>query len=293
MRLFRAEVVDAVTVAPTLRRVTLGGPDLREFVSTGVGDEFVRVIFPAEGTTEPVLPRLTAAGDAIDRSTVDYSLLRTYTIRRVLAEEGRVVIDIVMHGHGVGSAWAAAATPGDVVAITAPRALYAPPDDAAWQLLVADEAGLPALARIVELTADDRPTRAVVEVTESSRTLADLGHPRIRIDRLEGGNGGSASRLPDAVRAITLPDGPGYIWVAGEARAIRAIRRDLRQDRNLPTAMFTVAAYWTDQAEEWERRYRALDEETRRGLTEIWDDTERSRDEVEDDYYARLDRLGL
>ena len=70
------------------------------------------------------------------------------------------------HAGGVAGPWARTAQPGQVVYLTDARGWYAPPDDSAWQLLIADLTGLPALERIVEESARPRPGP-----TSSSRCL--------------------------------------------------------------------------------------------------------------------------
>ena len=45
-RIFRAVLVSSERLTPGLLRLTFGGPDLRDFVSTGVGDEYLRFLLP-------------------------------------------------------------------------------------------------------------------------------------------------------------------------------------------------------------------------------------------------------
>ena len=59
MAVYTAEVVATYDLSPTLRRVVLGGDGLAGYRTTGVGDEYIRLLFPAEGTTDPVLPTIT------------------------------------------------------------------------------------------------------------------------------------------------------------------------------------------------------------------------------------------
>ena len=51
------------------RRIVFGGDGLADYASTGVGDEYVRLLFPADGEERPVLPGI--AGKHLDYSTVD------------------------------------------------------------------------------------------------------------------------------------------------------------------------------------------------------------------------------
>lgn len=58
-------------LAPWLRRVVLGGAGLAGVESTGVGDECLRVMFPAAGETEPALPEAYEALDADTKAALD------------------------------------------------------------------------------------------------------------------------------------------------------------------------------------------------------------------------------
>jgi len=75
---------------------------------------------------------------------------RTYTVRRDVRGDARLVVDILMHGDGVGTAWASRVAEGDKVVLAHANSWYPPPATTDWQLLVADMAGLPALAAILD-----------------------------------------------------------------------------------------------------------------------------------------------
>ena len=142
MRAFHAEVVHAVDLSPSMRRVVFGGPGLTEFRSTGICDEYVRLLFPEDPWTRPELPGVID-GD-LDYGSIDLLRLRTYTVRDWDAGTGRLTIDFVVHPGGVAAGWALQAEPGQVVGVNSPTGLYDPPPTISWQVLVADLAGLPA-----------------------------------------------------------------------------------------------------------------------------------------------------
>lgn len=290
MRVYRAEVISAEDLSPTLRRIVLGGDGLAGYLSTGVGDEYIRLIFPADGAAEPVLPTVT--GDALDYGSIDLDLLRTYTVRDFDAERGRLTVDFVVHGHGVATTWARAARPGQPVGLNSPTGMYAPPDGVEWQILAADLAGLPALARLLQQTPDGVQTRVVVEVPGPADEIELPRRPRTTVTWVHGGNGRAPSRLDEIVRKLRLPDGVGYVWVAGETAALRAVRRYLRHELRLPSTGFKVVGYWTDAAEAWQERWDALDDATRDELEALWD-SDRDEEEIMDEYEERLIALGL
>ena len=290
-RIFRAEVVSVRRLTPVMTRVVLGGPELAQFRTTGVGDEYVRLFLPRPGEREPVLPFATATGWDYAEG-VEPGPLRTYTVRAVDPGAGTVTIDMVLHDGGVAAAWARSASPGDVVGLNSPDGLYAPPPDLAWQLLVADAAGLPAAARLLEQTPPGVRTRAVLEVPEPADRQHIPVHDDVEICWVYGGNGHRASCLDQVVRSFDRPSGPGYIWVAGETKAMRAVRRHLRHELRLPCAAYKVVGYWTLDNEAWMARYEALPETTRQELLQMWD-CDRDTEDIQDEWTARLESLGL
>lgn len=285
----RAVVVGVRQLTPGMARVTLGGDGLRSFVSTGVGDEYVHVLFPRPGEDQPVLPRDGAWRDEDGEPLPS----RHYTIRGHRSSPGEVDLDVVLHEGGIAGAWVREAAPGHVVALTEPRGLYDAPETVTLRHLLADETGLPAVARLIEQAPAGVRTRAVVELADTAHRLAIEHGPDTEVVWIRGGNGRGPSRLPDVVRGLDIPDdGSAYVWVAGETKALREVRRHLRQERGLASSAYCVIGYWTDKAEEWRARYEALDPAVRDELQRMWDD-DRPSEEIEDDYIARLESLGL
>lgn len=289
MRVVHAEVVEVVDLTPGMRRIVFGGPGLSDYASTGVGDEYVRLIFPAEPDGEPPLPDVLDSG--LDYATVDLDRLRTYTVRDHDPDSSRITVDFVVHDGGVAAAWALAAQPGQVVGLNTPTALYDPPDQTAWQVLVADYAGAPAALRIAEQTPGVR-TRLIVEVPDDEHRLPLPERTGLEVTWVIGGNGHGPSRLEEIVRAVPRPESDGYVWVAGESKAVRGVRKHLRHELGLPATAYKAVGYWIADAEAWRERYAALDEQTRLELDAIWE-TDRDEEEQEDEYEERLTQLGL
>jgi len=291
MQIYRAEVVHRAQLSPGMIRVTFGGPGLAEFRGTGVGDEYVRVFLPNEGEAEPTWP--FPKGDYWDYPDgVEPSPMRTYTVRRFDADRAQLTIDFVVHDGGVAATWAQRAEPGDVVGLNTPTGLYDPPADMAWQIVLADAAGLPAAARLLEQTAPGVRTRAVLEVPSAADRQEIAHHDDVDIVWVYGGNGHGQSRLEEILRSAELPAGPGYIWVAGETKAMRGARRYLRHELRLPSGAYKVIGYWIAKAEEWTARYEGLPAQTLAELSALWE-ADRDEEEIEDEYVARLEALGL
>ncbi|MFI2103938.1 siderophore-interacting protein [Isoptericola sp. NPDC019693] len=288
-RIHRAEVTAARRVGPGMVRVTFGGADLRDFPTTGVGDEYVRLFFPEDPDEIPRLPSVSERGWAF-ADGVKPSEARVYTIRRHAPEE--ITVDFVVHDGGIAAAWASQARPGQVLGINPPYGQYELPGTARRQILVADEPGLPAALRVAEQTAGLVPTTLVLEVRgEGHRMVADVDGASYRW--LCGtGNGQTPSQLEEALRRLDIGDDT-YVWVATEGRLNRAIRKYLRHGLGLPAGHYKCIAYWQDDSEAWRARYDELGEEFRDRIRTLWTDKERDSEEIVDDVQRMYEVAGL
>lgn len=280
-------------LSPGMVRIVFGGEGLDGFVSTGVGDEYFRVFFPAEGQHEPNLPFPTEDGYWDFADGVEPAPMRTYTVRGWDAEAAELTIDFVVHDGGVAAAWALNARPGDVVGVNTPKGLYDPPAEIEWQLLIADATGLPAAARLAENAPAGVRTRVVLEVSSPEDELDIRPADGVELHWVHGGNGHAPTRIEEILRASELPSGPGYVWVAGETKATRGVRKHLRHKLKLPASAYKVIGYWTENAEAWRERYDSLDEGTHARLMAMWDDDTRPTEDIEEAYEAELEKLGL
>lgn len=290
MRAFHAEVVDVIDLAPAMRRVVFGGPGLARFCSTGVGDEYVRVLFPADPWGRPELPKII--GDDLDYGSIDWDRVRTYTVRAWDPVARQLTIDFVVHPGGVGAEWALRARPGMVVGVNSPRGLYDPPASISWQALVADYPGLPAAVRLAEQAPEGVRTHLVLEIPHESARVPIAERPGVEVRWVVGGTGHVASRLEGVMRSLPKPGPDGYVWVAGETRALRGVRAHLRRGLGLPAGQYKAVGYWTADSERWYEAYEALDPQVRSELERLWD-SERPVEEIEAEYDARLTTLGL
>lgn len=255
MKTYTATVLSRRQLSAHLVTVTLGG--LGDYRSTGIPDEYIRVLIAPPGA-ELALPEIdekwvvTYPDGAVEPDS------RVYTIsdHRVVNGETQIDLDIAVHEHGVGSAWATSCQPGDVVGLIEPHGLYAAPADVPWQLLVADITGLPAVARILRgLSAQQQAVVHVVLTDPGDQialpSAADVDLTWQIVDR----DTDICDALSAAVTSRELPASDRYVWLAGEARSSRAVRRHLRRELGWPQADFYTCGYWQMDAEKWNARY--------------------------------------
>lgn len=234
-QILKAEVLSVERFTPSMVRIVFGGADIQQFSSTRFPDEFVRLLFPAGvGSSAPE----SAAGNVPGRF---------YTIRKHHRQSKRFTIDFACHEGGIAGQWCIAAKAGDTLGICNPGYRFEVPDDAEWILLIADITGLPAVGRTLEELVPSRRIIAHVEVPHESdrqeiETVSDVtlhwhetfGQP----DR--------PTQLLDIARSVKLPDGSGYIWIAGEATAVSESRKHFRDVLGFDKDRITAVGYWIE-----------------------------------------------
>jgi NADPH-dependent ferric siderophore reductase len=296
IKLMTATVLGRRNVTPGMVRVTLGGDGLRNFVSTGVGDEYVRFFFPDPASGELVLPDVEEKGFWKWPEGKKPAHCECYTIRAVRAATGGVEIDVdfVIHEHGRASEWAQRAEPGQTIALREPYGIYEAPANADWQLFVCDATGLPALGRLLANLPAGTEARAIVEVPEASHEQRFETQAALKLVYLYGsGNGIAPSRLEAAVRAVAVPEGrTPYVWVAAEAKSVRPIRKYLRHELGWHASRYSVTGYWTDKLSEWEQRWEALDPVVKQQIDALLR-SDRDGEEIADEVEATMEKFGL
>lgn len=204
----RLEVLGVSELSATLRRITLGGPDLRGFATHGPVDH-AKVFFPGDRDTEPVMP-IVEDGRWTNRA--DPGLIhRDYTVRTFAQGSDTLVLDMVAGEHGPAARWAARARPGQALGVLGPRGSAVPPLDRAWYLLAADETGIPALLNWLDRLPASAYVRGFVEVGRPGDEV-DLPHrDHTDVTWLYRGDtpAGTTSLLPDAVAHARFGTGSG------------------------------------------------------------------------------------
>jgi NADPH-dependent ferric siderophore reductase len=216
-------VASVAALTPKMLRMEFTSPDLADFFS-GAPDDHVKLIVPAPG------------GEA----------MRDYTPRRFDPARRSLTIDFAIHDEGPATLWALAAQVGDQVQIGGPRGSLVVPDDFDWYLLVADETGLPAVGRRLEELRAGVPALSLVLVDDAREAQAIETRTDWRPQwlRRDAEAGSDAERLLGAVRALQLPPGDGYVWIAAEASVAKTLRDHFLEERGHPAPWMRAAGYW-------------------------------------------------
>lgn len=153
-----------------------------------------------------------------------------------------MVVDVVVHDHGVVTEWAMGDCVGDHVTVTAAKGSLALPEDASWVYLVGDLTALPAMARTREALAGRLPVSVWAE--------AGSPIPGYFRDDIDGDvtwtrpADDGTSGLAALVTTLPWPGRPGYFWMAGESAQMRAIRTHLMRVLGLAHSAYDVMGYW-------------------------------------------------
>ncbi|MBY4896027.1 siderophore-interacting protein [Cupriavidus sp. AU9028] len=233
--------------SPSLLCVTFTGDALDDFVSASF-DDHVKVFLPAPGQSEPVLPTMGPDG-LVFAEDAPRPAARDYTPRRHDAARRELDIEFVLHGDGPGATWAAQAQPGQRLGIGGPRGSFVIPEGFDWHLLAGDEAALPAISRRLEELPAQARVIALIEIEDDAHRIA-LGGPSLAAGNatVQWVRRGAGQTLVDAVRAVSLPDGEGFVWAGGEAAAMRAVRTCLAESKGVDKRRMRVSSYWKQGA---------------------------------------------
>ena len=241
-RFRRLAVRTVEPLSARMTRVTLAGPEL-EGLQVDEPAASVRMLLPAFPADGLVVPAWN--GNEFLLPDGRRPIIRTFTPRRTDGGARELDLDIVLHGAGAASQWAATdAAPGIEVAISGPGRGYTIDPDAPAFLLAGDESAIPAISQLLEELPGATPTRVIIEVARPDARLALPEHPSAVVgwhDLPVGSTPGDA--LVAAVLATEIA-ADTRVWAAGEAAAMQRIRRHLFDDLAIPRAHTTVRGYW-------------------------------------------------
>jgi len=211
-------------VTPGMLRLWLAGEELAGFTSLGA-DDHVKLFVPG--------------ADAEHER-------RDYTPRRYDAAAGELAIDFALHDAGPATDWARHARPGDTASIGGPRGSLIVSTDFDWFLLIGDETALPAIGRRIEQLPSGSLVTSIVAVAgpdEEQKIETAAAHQAHWVHR-------SLTRADDpvpllnALQALELPQGPGFVWIAAEANVARTLRRHMLETMGHPPRWLKASGYW-------------------------------------------------
>ena len=280
-RVFDTRVREVVALSPNFLRFTVTGEDLDEFADHG-DDQRIKLVLPTPVFGFDHFPR-TGEDWYLDwRHLPDDRRcpIRTYTVAAVRPAAREVDFVVVRHGAtGPASSWAETAGPGDPVLLVGPNARcegptraaeWAPPADACV-LVAGDETAVPAIVSILEGLDAGRRGVAVLEVPTAADVLPVRAPAGVEVRWLGRDGRPHGALLDAAVRTaaarllgehpvvdVDLPDDDEgdllwdvasaadgfYAWLAGEASAIRGLRRHLVRDVGVDKRAVTFMGYW-------------------------------------------------
>ncbi len=252
-QMFRARVLRAERVSPSMQRVTVTGPALTGFPFQGY-DHWFRLFLQLPHQRGLRLPQFTGAQwwqPYLAIPEEERPHCANYTVAAFRRDAAELDIDFVVHRgptgeiEGRAAIWACAARPGDALAVLDQGVLFDCPADASEVTVVADETGLPATAGILRSLPEGTVGRLVQEIP----TVGDRREP----DAPDGMTvswvvrGGTAS-VPGVaalreLRRLTRADATGYAFVVGESTLATEGRRHLNA-LGPPKDRITFSGFW-------------------------------------------------
>lgn len=230
-RLRPAALVSREWLTGAYVRLRVEGEALCGFSAPGA-DDHVRLFLVPDGTQAPASPEGWRELPS-----------REYTPVHADPEAGWVEFDLVVHGAGPGSQWAARAPLGARLAVAGPRrstAVTTEPD--AW-FLAGDETAVPAISRFLRARRPGTPARVIVEVGPENDLVpipADAGTELTVLVR-------GKDALADVLAGLDVQDRPrGRVlgFVAAEAALVDVARALLLDRWCLDPAATIVKGYW-------------------------------------------------
>ena len=239
MRVRTLQVKAIKRPGPLYQLLTLAGDELADFESPSPTDH-VGLIPPTDAGL--VLPDVV--DDRLRWPAGERPPIREYTVRRFDRAKRELDLRVLLHGNGPVARWAASASVGDRVGISGPRASKLMPSGFANYLLVGDLTAVPAIARWLSVL----PEGAMAQVLIAARSEEDVVELRcaepISVLWLTELAVPEAAHLVRPLRELQLYTEDTFAWAAGEAVAMKEVRRVLLEDHALPRENVKVTGYW-------------------------------------------------
>ncbi|WP_217554267.1 siderophore-interacting protein [Streptomyces sp. GbtcB6] len=164
--------------------------------------------------------------------------LRTYSVWRY-DPSGVVELCVLDHSEGgPGARWGRTVGAGEQVRLRRPEGTFTLRPDAAHHVFVGDETAAVAFGAMLAALPEEARISGCVE-TETAADRLPLAHAE-RLDWVLR----AGTSLPEAVRRLA-PEPGGVAYVAGEARAVQAVRKVLVQEAGWDRRAVLTKPFWT------------------------------------------------
>jgi len=249
LRLRHVQVRSSQRLTPHMQRIIVTGAELVDFQSPSP-DDHIKLLFP-NSQGEFILPELGENG-IIWPKDAEPSPARDYTPRHFDAEKCELVLDFVLHGHGVASSWAQNAQPGDALVIGGPRGSRLLAVDYDNYVLIGDETALPAIARSLEELPAQAHTEVLIEVPEASdcQTLRTATHMNLTWLYRNGADAANSTLLENALHNLPTLKGDTFYWIASESTRARNMRLFLQEQKQVNKEWIHATGYWKAREDE-------------------------------------------
>ena len=179
------------------------------------------------------------------------AVARTYTTRRIDAENKELWVDFVAHGdNGPASYWANRATKGDTLEIAmkdGDKPLYPVRKN---YLFVGDSTAIPVISVMLEQLPANTTAKVIIEIYNSEDEMPLLSKAKTIIQWINNPEPENSSRLADIVRKEALQIKYDFIFVAAEYDAVRELKNYFREDMGFLPHEYSVVSYWKKGATE-------------------------------------------
>lgn len=226
-------------------RIIAGAPDLDGYRSNGALDEYVKVFVadPRLGLEPPYDMR--DLRQRLPREQVPRS--KSYTIRWIDTMVPELAIDFVVHGQpGTVGHWAGTVQPGAPLVISPARSKSRLALNAEYHVLAADEAGAPAICKVLEALPENTQGIALLEVADHN-AMFDVKHPSgidLRWISRDGTVPGRSDALATALQSLPRPHQRTGVIAHAERSAIKQLSHVIRE-WNLDKHATHISSYWT------------------------------------------------
>lgn len=226
------------TPMPGLVRVTVRVDRAELFETDGM---HLRLMLPAKLGRAPVWPSMGANGAPVWPQGEDSLHARYITIRSARADKQELDLDVVNHGDGLISGWASHADIGAEIGAMGPIGETSLPV-ARDYLIIADQTGLPAVARFLETLPDDARGQVICEADTQDALTQYLPDTKLSVAALP--RAAFSKDMRDLVQSNLRPGETDNALFLGEFEDAQSLRKLFKGTLDLGKGQQLSVAYW-------------------------------------------------